>query len=492
MCFKNHIALVISIISGILFAHAQTKCVIHGRITNKEGKSIPYAAIQNMNTGNGINATALGDYVFKTSLPASLEVFALGYNIEKKQISNSDKDSVEINFELSPNAAELQPITIGAGNPAHLLLEAPNLQDFELKDSKLWLVYRLKGGDKIEVTDTGGRSITQLIRGYYFYRDSINQTPHGFLYTIYKDSLQLYSLDNDNIKVNSMLLETYKKYSGNLVGFRHPYYYYVSFDSDMRVNYSYLDKTKNVTKKFFSFRDSKLARANKEIDMTMFVLEVLLIIRDADTVLGGSKGRRDSLISIFGYEPGIQKIKSVLMNVYLPKGVSMSEINSTLAQTRAIVQNQNAQDPYVLKDWLQELSRWRSEIFSLMRIINDSVYIFNFDNNIISIYSPNNEYVRQVPLGLSVRTLNKFWGKDIIVDDITHECYFKYKNWLSHTYLEKINLATGNISYKIELKYAFIDKIRISGGYAYFSFVGSASDDNNVSSKTCLYKQKLD
>ncbi|HXB13567.1 MAG TPA: hypothetical protein VNZ45_16380, partial [Bacteroidia bacterium] len=171
-----------------------------------------------------------------------------------------------------------------------------------------------------------------------------------------------------------------------------------------------------------------------------------------------------------------------------PQGASTAEIENTYASAQQLLAM--SPDPSAADNEAITLKGMLMHVFSILRIVNDSVYIFNFNNNILSVYSPSNEYVRQVPFGVSTRAI-KYRKKSILVDEEKQECYFKYKRW-GYTYLQKINLATGNISYTIKLKYPFIDKVCVSDGYAYFCYFNTQDRDNIYNGKTCLYKQKLD
>lgn len=483
--------IVFTLFLSINSAFAQHKTVVfHGRITDKQHKGIPFAAVQNTNTGTGINADARGFYLLKTTLPAALSVFTLAYNIQRKEVNESKTDTVEIDFELEENPEELQAVTIKASHPPQILKEEVNLMDFELKDGKLWLVYSVKGGDKIEIVDSGGRHISQLNLKHRVHKDSINQTPHGFLYSIYKDSLQLYSLDSGKIKVKRMLLSIYQQYSGTLVGFRFPLYYYINFvEGGSGVNYYYYDKSNNKQSIFFKYIDSKLYRANRETAETMLALQLLLApsMENGDYHSAQMNTLPDSLTYLLGPDADASQTRSIIQNLYLPKGASLQEVENSLASAQAIL---NSPDPYAVENEYGALALLKSKPFTILRLINDSVYIFNFDNNILSVYSPANDYVRQVPMGINIHAI-RYRHKNIIVDEEKQECYFKYEKG-EHTYLEKLNLATGNISYKIVLKYPFIAKVRISGGYAYFSYFNTQDKDNIYNGKTCLYKQKLD
>jgi len=474
MCFVLFISIV---------AHSQTKkFTIRGRITNRAGKGIEYAAVQNTVTGVGINADARGEYILKTVLPTNLSVFALGYLNQQKDLQSSAADTIQIDFVLEPDISQLQMVTVTANHDEELVTDAPNLKDFEIRDGKLWLIYSLKKKSTIEVTDSMGKPITQITLAYRVYKDSINHTPHGFLYSMHNDSVILYKLKNNAISTNAISIDTYNKFSNKLIGYRYPYYYYVDYDMvDTRVNYSYFNKHDSIKKVFYQYKDSRFERSNRETKELLLALEGMMPPESGERGRAGIYNRQDTLVEAIGYIPNRATLKELLFKIFEPKGASYEEVEDAMNEASEII-NDRGPNPLAVENEQERLSMISSKPFTLLRIANDSVYIFNFDNNTMSVHSPDNYFVREVPFGIYIHSIN-YRKKDIIMDGQSHECYFKYVKW-AHTYLCKINLATGKISYTIELKYSSVDKICIWGGYAYFSY----SDVGT----TYLYKQKLD
>jgi hypothetical protein len=473
----------ITLLMAILFGYsvAQNQVTIKGRVTDKNGHGIEYAAIQIGNSGAGVITDARGFYSIKATTPANISVFALGYTNQQKQVEASPGSSIELNFTLERDATQLKEVTVSANNPSGLITEAPNLMSFELKDKKLWLVFSEKKSDKIKIIDTAGNSITQTTLPYRFQKDSINLTPHNFLYTIHNDSIQLYKLRRDSIAINKMSLATYEKYSNNLVAYRYPYYYYLSYDSlDTRVNYSYFNKADSSRKIFYRFRDSRLMRSNRETKELMLALEGLMAQPGSSTATGDIYNYKDTLIAMLGYLPSPADLKELILQMYRPQGATLMEVNDIMDEAEQIINTPG--DPYAAVIEQERLANFTIRVISILKVIKDSVYIFNFDNNTITVYSPNNVYERTETFEVNIHSIN-YRNKEILVDQVTQECYFKYWKNL-HTYLAKIDLATGRVLYTIELNYMHLGKIRIAGGYAYFSGEGT-------NGSTCIFSQRL-
>ncbi len=121
-----------------------------------------------------------------------------------------------------------------------------------------------------------------------------------------------------------------------------------------------------------------------------------------------------------------------------------------------------------------------------LKIIRDTVYIFNFDNDSMLVYNPYNEKIRQMSLNFHLKKL-KYHYQDILVNDEATECYYKFVLH-NEVYLEKIDLNTGSKINTQKLSYTFPEKIRIMGGYVYYTI---SDKDPNKSYIEQLYRQKL-
>jgi len=466
--------------SSIAFSQIR-QVIIHGRVTDRLGKAVEYAAIQNADATAGTDADARGYYSLRVTLPATINVFALGFLKQQKQLQTS-KDSMEVNFQLLPDISQIQEVTITANHLADAVKASPALRDFELKDNKLWLLYNLKKKSVIEVMDSTGKTLAQMTLPYRVVKDSINHTQHGFLYSTHKDSVLLYKLQDNTIQIKRMTVGTYKNFSEKLVAYRAPYYYYVNYDKvDTRVNYSYFDKPDSVRKVFYRYQDPKFERANREAKELMLALEGMMPSEAGGSGVAGTYDRLDTLVESLPYTPDPIVLKQTLIQIFEPQGASYEEIQGEMNEARDIIGAGNP-DPLAAENELSRLHMQISRPATILRVVGDSAYIFNFDNNTLSVFGPTNEFVRELPLGIYIHSID-YREKDILVDKENQECYFTYEKW-SHTYLGKINLVTGKVSYTIELKFFPVDKVRIARGYAYYIYFEGGQG--------YLYKQKLD
>lgn len=478
----KYLALFIIILAG-LTTFAQNKLVtVCGRIMNKAHEGIAYAAVQNGITGVGTSADVKGFYSLKIVLPAKINVFAIGFVSQQKQAQTANGDSVILDFELAPDIAQLKEVEISVSRESEMFKQADNLKDFEIKNNNVWLVYRLRDATNIQVVDLNGQPIAQTSFDFHMYKDSINLTPHGFLYSTHHDSIYFYRLKNNVVAIKSMSEDTYSTFAKNLVAYRSPYYYYAYIDSlATRVNFSYFDKKDSITKVFYRYRNAKTARPNRENEEILLALSVLAPGESDEQGRSSIYAERDTLIKKLGYIPDSIELRQVMMQIYSPQGADYSEIVHSIEQAQWTMRNPGG-DPNAIANEEQILHMMISRPATLLRIVGDTTYIFNFDNNSINVFDADNRFVRSQTFGINVNSIN-YKKKDILVDEATHDCYFKYEK-SDKVYLGKINLATGAIAYTLELKYHSLRKLRVCGGYAYFIF------DN--SGLNAIYKQKLD
>lgn len=484
----------VKLVAGILLLFSSwgysQRIVIKGRVIDKNHLGIPFAAVQNINTGSGINADMKGFYILKTTLPATVTSFALGYLSQQQLVQTATTDTIEMNFELASDASQLQTVTITVPQTTRLLIESPNLMDFEVRNNKLWLVYSVKGGDKIEVQDTNGHTLAYTTFKYHFYRDSLAQSPSGYLYSIYKDSAYIYSLDSNSIKIKTMRLDTFNMYSVGVVAYRFPYYYYVNYDAlNTRVNFSYYNKPKNIQKTFYRYSDSKLAHDNRESQEVLLAMEGFMALETAANNKVSTNSRKDSLVETVGYIPDATALKELMLRIFQPQGASLFEVEDAMDRAQGLVWY-TGDDAFKSENEKERLNRLNVTPSAILRTMDDSVYIFNFNNHTVSIYGPHNDSVREVTLSTDIPYL-RYREKDIIVDKEKHACYFKYVRWF-HTYLQKIDLVTGTVYGNIELKYPNVYKVRIANGFAYFSYFNTQDHSNLYNGQTCLYRQRLD
>jgi CarboxypepD_reg-like domain len=123
-------------------------------------------------------------------------------------------------------------------------------------------------------------------------------------------------------------------------------------------------------------------------------------------------------------------------------------------------------------------------IFAPMYASEDSLYLFNFQQNKIVVYDERLAETRNIPIDLHQ---NKTWKPEVYFDEVSKKAFTKFhKNGI--TTIKEISLIDGSLlgEYKIP-GYAFIEKITVSDNYIYFLY----KDNLNMTYKK-LYRTKFD
>ncbi|HET6992667.1 MAG TPA: hypothetical protein VFJ43_15140, partial [Bacteroidia bacterium] len=346
-------------------------------------------------------------------------------------------DTLELNFILAPDAIELQSVNISAINKPEEIAEADNLADFEFKNNMLWLLYTNKTGVKLKITDTSGNEITQNNSSLSL--TDLHKTENGFVYSFSDDSVVIYQWDTKAFTVFSVSSVPFLNEYLPVAAFNDPYYYYMKDGSaHAKVTYWYYDQATGKRKILYSFINEDLYTTNLQTGASL------------------------------------EQAKQEFATMGSPN--NLTELGSQ--------KYMRSTDP---KDRFRNLSMCLGSIYCPMKIIRDSIYIFNFDNDSIYVFDKLNKYTRRMPLTFDLFGL-QYKNKNILVDEEKSGCYFHYVvNGITH--LEKINLDNGERMNSQALNdFPFVEKIRICHDYAYFCYY----DGFSTVQKRKIYRQRLD
>ncbi len=417
---------------------AQTKTVVlRGKIIDTKQKGIPFAGIQNVNAFSGVTANENGVYIFKTTLPATLKISALGFRTQVKAVNIPvNADTLDIDFMLEPEAMELQAVNISAIHKPEEIIEADNLADFEFKDNLLWLLYTNRNGDKLRVTDTSGKEIAQ--DNLQFAANNLHKTENGFIYSLDQDSVFVSQWDTKNFSSFSVPYASFLKQYLPIAAYHDPYYYYMQEGSEhAKIAYWYYDNS-GKRKILYRFVNEDLYNSNRETYASM----------DA------AKREWEAMGS-----------------------------PNNIAELRSTGPMRSTDPKFRYKNMMMEIG----SIYCPMRIVRDSIYIFNFDIDSIYVFDRNNNYARRMSLTFDLFGL-QYKNKNILVDEQNRNCYFEYVvNGITH--LDRINLDDGGKTNSRSLTdYPFLEKILVSNGYAYFCYLDHGS---SIPTRK-IFRQQLD
>ncbi len=463
---------------------AQTKrYIVTGRVTDIDKNPIPFAAIQNIETKEGAVTNNLGRYAFSTTLPLIIKVSRIGYKSVIRKVNNTGKnDTMEVDFVLQVDSAQLQSIQITATSQSNLIKESSVLDDFETHNGKLWLLYSYSKEDRLEVYDSTMNFVASAPLKYR--ATQLMKTPHNFLYITDKDSVWLLDYFSGNKSINNISMNAGKflQNLNGLVAYSYPYYYYTNVNNYGAViaPYKFFFQLYSLSRSHpFSYYSSL---ANYGAFITYYYYNKL---NNSKTILYRYKdesialNNRDALYQMTGSNGSSSDSSGASQ---MP-GYFGQSTNDIMEKCQAIAANAQAEfDPF---PELFAQQKWR-HIICPLRIIKDTVYIFNFDNDTIYSYKPDNMKIKSIPLTINIHGV-KYQKRDVIVNDEGTACYFKFE--LAGTvYLQMLNLNTGKVISSEKLTQLFPEKIRIMGGYAYYSCTRIA---RNQSGALFLYRQKL-
>lgn len=124
-------------------------------------------------------------------------------------------------------------------------------------------------------------------------------------------------------------------------------------------------------------------------------------------------------------------------------------------------------------------------IYAPLFIINDTIHIFDHYEHHIFKYINDTVLVQKTPINYHQPQQWKEWKKQVLKDDETSDIYALYqKN--GYYYLKQINLYTGKITHTKKLHFKYVEKIKIKGGYVYYTY-----RPQETLQKKFLYREKI-
>lgn len=404
--------------------------VVEGRVSDQNNKPLEYATIQNTTTLQGASTNAKGYYSFKTSAPDIFKASLIGYKTTFGKITAQEiKDTVIINFTLQVDSTQIQQVDVAATHEPQLIRESGSFIDFDISNSDLLLIYEHSHGDQIIAYDSSMHKLPAMQLKYHV--EELLRDEHSDIYYTHRDSVYFLYYDSMAHSFEQFSLDKNYYNSFEPVKASNPPYYYYARKAEMNSGISYIayntkNKEQNV---FYTYTNPKILLYNEERVEDMFELENLIF--SLWGISGGVKAR--------GYQGDLR---------------SLSVMDATF--------------------------------YSQIRVINDSIYIFNFNNDSISVFDDQNKLKRMIPIGFSHKktAISKM---EILTDDAKTECYFKYELY-GVTYLQKIDLNSGKGLSIQTLKFPFIEKLRILGNYAYYTY---SSGGGNEAFIRYLYRQRI-
>ena len=123
-------------------------------------------------------------------------------------------------------------------------------------------------------------------------------------------------------------------------------------------------------------------------------------------------------------------------------------------------------------------------VFAPLIKLHDTLCIFDFTNSKIEFYSDSVSMIQEIPISFHN---NKYWKREIFVDDVKGKDYTLFRKDGIST-IQEINMKTGELANSVVIpELPFIDKIKIINNNIYFLY----TEHNEQSDYQKLYKMKI-
>lgn len=402
---------------------------ITGTIIDDKGMPLQHVIVECKEQHKRTTTDKDGNFALQIEIPATISAQLLGYLPYKHTI----KETRPLRITLEADVFPLPEINISLNNEPVVLEKNLRLIDFEIKNDEVWTLYAYKKGHRIKVEDLK----TSSIHNYRFRKrvDAIEKSAHNILYLHSDDSI--YFIDHDTTLVHfySLSHANYKTNIEPLVGYNYPMYYYKSGNRISQQTFFYaFNRDDGKMNCFFKYMNYSNGKRN---------------IEDAGRV--GLTARN--------LEEETHKDGRAANNVAL---------NSSMRKAQ------------------MELDFYDKIIFTPivceLKIFDDSLFIFNFDNDSISVYDSNRNYCRRLKLGFDKSNVQE---RQIVMDENKSSIYFTYVN-KGILHINEINPHTGKAITSSKINgIAFPKKMRIYNKDAYFIIWDKQEELGK------LFKQKL-
>ena len=176
-------------------------------------------------------------------------------------------------------------------------------------------------------------------------------------------------------------------------------------------------------------------------------------------------------------------------NPMFPNIMEMLGVQSSSASEEPYADNEvdelTRMNKYVDFDNSQRARYVVNPIYCPIAFFNDTIYVFNFENDKLYKFSENGTWVSACDLTFHRNT----WDKKLIIDKTLGKCYAQFSKD-GHVTLKEIDLQTGTTNKTFELTHhVFPENIQIHNGIVYYKFI----DVRQTVGRDCrsLYKMKL-
>ncbi len=435
--------------------------------------------------------------IFRVDLKsaATLVFSHVGYDrkavqMDPKQLQADEKGVYRTVVTLKGKVENIQEVTVTA-----------NMPQLAYDNEIVWVIDYLVGSDGIyAITSTGTKSnllhlsfeqdtISQcpLARKYEeLYRDvfgNVQVLSADSIYQVYCDGKDLHLLYGNSIDRYNKVLKPIVAATDSVIVQQNfmmldQYLVYVVANKNTKKQeiLQTIESDRFEMLKNWNVDNSRLSNATKESDFDTWIdISEMSLSRLEDEIVAEQQAIRSGKIYANSEERG-----SVPFFEY-------GEVMDPITQEEKTKNSDYRHDP--------RMRVMLPAVYSPIVSINNRLYLFDFENDNLSVYNNLGEFMSKSVIAFHKKTgyaknlkTNNPWDKNVIVDAAKGKCYGQFITDGKVT-LKEINLKNGNVgeAYKLDQHY-FPTKIQVYDGYAYYLFLDSRKQNGD---RRSLYRVKI-
>jgi hypothetical protein len=432
-----------------------------GDVMDEQGQTLPGANIVAQKSRYGTTSNRDGRFLLKAEKGEILKISFIGFVSQTIVLNdylrqfNLPGDTIYFKVQLLPDSKNLKEFTVTAkSEPLHVFGEKQEfIWDYELQDDKIWLLLSERGRKRLVIVNQAEDTLFQKkeMNAYKgFHKD-----PFGSIFLL-EQSGALY-VDYFNNRYSELRRLSDFQFNNNVLPLTAGTQDFLYFKSERKdfseVLYQQYDKKKDSAFVFYHFINVRNNEIAEEI-----ALNLAMLYKDPNLVFDGEAAYIED-------KHATLTPKSTLVK----PGASLEKRHNQKKQIVAFKQYLEAETGEDITRMQNEYANFLAMVLkpqvTPLKIIRDTVYIFNHTLDSIFAFAQSGEKLYAVPINYHHKTL---FSPDIIVDEENGRVYFK--NLINGIVsLEQIDLKTGKVTFAKKIEgFNFPEKLSIKNDFIYF------------------------
>ncbi len=428
---------------------------------DEQGLSLPGAHIVAQKSRYGTTSNREGRFFLKAEKGEILKFSFIGFVSQTIVLNdyirqfNLPGDTIHLKIQLNADTKSLREFSVTAkSEPQHVFGEKMEfIWDYELQDDNIWLLLSVRGRKRLVIINQADDTLFQKKQMNDY--KGFHKDPFGSIFLL-DQSGALY-VDYFNKRYSEFRRLSDFQFKNNVLsvtaGTKDFLYFKYEQPDFSQVLYEQYDKKKDSAFVFYQFINIRNNEIAEEI-----ALNLAMLYKDPNQVFDGEAAYIED-------KHATLTPKSTLVK----PGESLEKRHN---QRKQVVQFKQ----YLESETGEDSTRMRNEYANFLtmvlkpqitplKIIRDTVYVFNHTLDSIFAFAHSGEKLYAVHINYHHKTL---FNPDIIVDEENGRVYFKnQKNGIVS--LEQIDLKTGKVTFaKIIEGFTFPEKLSIKNDFIYF------------------------